>query len=98
VTGSNAGAETGWRPLLEFRRPASVAHCLRGSGPRPCNFRDIAARVGPKERTKRPAAQEGGRYGPPGPVTHPYPTVYKPNTEDELRRKTLPRTPVNSVG
>ena len=60
ATGSNAGAETGRHPLLEFRRPASVAHCLRDSGLRPCNLRAIAARAGPKRRTKRPAAQEGG--------------------------------------
>jgi hypothetical protein len=37
----------------------------------------------------------GGGYGPPGPVTHPYPSAYRPNTEGELRRIYLPRTPVH---
>jgi hypothetical protein len=47
---------------------------------------------GAHEKGRRPRR---GRYGPPGPVTHPYPTVYKPNTADELLRINLPRTSVN---
>jgi hypothetical protein len=46
-----------------FRRPASVAHCLRGSGLRPCKFRAMAARAGRSGVRKRPAAQEGGETG-----------------------------------
>src|SRR5215204_453747 len=90
-----AVAETGRRPLLEFRRLASVAHCLRGYGLRPCNFRAIATRAGPKGRKKKPGGPGGGKYGPPGPTTHPYPTTYKPNTADKLRRLTLIRSSVN---
>jgi hypothetical protein len=42
ATGSNAGAETGRRPLLV--PPASLSGSLsQGPWPRPCNFRAIAA-------------------------------------------------------
>jgi hypothetical protein len=59
ATGSNAGAEMGQRPLLVPPTRLRVAHCLRRSGLRPCNFRAIAARAEPKGRMKSLAVQEG---------------------------------------
>jgi hypothetical protein len=72
-----------------------MTHCLRGSGLCPCTFRAIAARAWPKGRTKEARGPGGGRYWTPAPVTHPYPSAYKPNTADELPRIHLPRTWVN---